>query len=626
MSDRYWPDLVCEDHVPLGRERSRPQGPAGRKGQVVSVRVGDQDGAIIGIHHLASGDPVAVKAVARLDVDLVALGQLRKVDPVDVVRRDAGHPRVAGPHRRRIVTGTGVEDAGIDAFLDRGVVIELRDADREIDAVDRPLQSWIDPRRDRGSLADLALPDLVQVLLLAHAAQHPVREASDQKQADDEARQPQDAHGVQAANGVRGPGARQASAKGAHLKSKTRTGLRLASLEDEVEGGSSAYRAFGPDAAAVAVDDPSGGGQPDAGPLEVALAVQPLKGPEQPVYIDHVEANPVVAHVNAGLAIDDLGPDLDPRILLGSGELPGVVEQVRQQDPDQALVSGTGHTLRDLHLDLSAGHLGSNFSSHFLDQPRDVDRFAVDLPAGETEKRLETVEDRRHALAGTPHALQVVLRLLVKLGAVFIEQRLAHRVEGEQRRAKVVGNGVAERLQLAVDRGQRRGAFLDQHLELAPVPPELLLRAIELDEHCDFGAQDCRYDRREDKIDRTEVVPPAHVGFGLVERRYEDDRCQLGARPLPDELGRLEAVHHRHAHVQQHDREFLPQQLSKSIRPARSLDDVLAEWRQDRLEREAFGRIIVHDEDVDRRLRLGLRLRHRLARARHHRAFRNRLT
>src|SRR5260370_1141073 len=191
MSDRYWPDLVCEDHVPLGRERSRPQGPAGRKGQVVSVRVGHQDGAIIGIHHLASGDAVAIKAVARLDVDLVALGQLRKVDPVDVVRRDAG--------------------------------------------------------------------------------------------------QPQDAHGVRAANRVRGPGARQDSAKGAHLKSKTRTGLRLASLEDEVESGSSAYRALGPDAAAVAVDDPSGGGQPDAGPLEVALAVQPLKGPEQPVHIDHVE-------------------------------------------------------------------------------------------------------------------------------------------------------------------------------------------------------------------------------------------------------------------------------------------------------------------------------------------------
>src|SRR6266550_5284264 len=410
------------------------------------------------------------------------------------------------------------------------------------------------------------------------------------------------------------------------IESKTRTRPRLASLEDEVEGGSLAYRAFGPDATAVAVDDPAGGGQPNAGPLEVALAVQPLKSPEQPVCIDHVEANSVVAHVNARLAIDGLGANLDPRFLLRPGELPGVVEQVREQDPGQTLVSRSGHTLRDLHLDLPAGHLGSNLSNHFLDHPRDVDRFAVDLPAGEAEKRLETIKDRRHALAGTPHSLQVVLRLLVQLGAVFLEQCLAHPVEREQRRAQVVGNRVAECLQLAVDRGQSRGAFLDQHLELAPVPPELLLRAIQLDEHRNLGAQDCRYYWRKDKIDSTEVVTPAHVGLGLVKRCYEDDRCQLGAGPLPDELRGLKAVHHRHAHVQQQHREFLPQQLSKSIRPARGLDHVLAEWRKDRLEREPLGRIVVDDEDVDRRLRLGLRLCHRLARAGHHRTFRNRLT
>src|SRR6267378_7944380 len=272
MPDRYWPELVCEDHETLSRERSRPQRPARRERQVESVRVRDQDGAVVGVHHLASGDAIAIQAVAGLDVDLVAFGQLRKVDPVDVVRRDAGHPRITGPHRRWVVSWPRVEDARVDAFFHRGVVIELRDADREIDPVHRSLQSGIDACRDRRSLANLALPDLVQVLLLTHAAQHPVREASDQKQADDEARQPQDAHGVRPANRVRGPGARQASAKGAHLKSKTRTGLRLASLEDEVEGGSSAYRAFGPDAASVAVDDPAGGGQPDAGPLEVALA------------------------------------------------------------------------------------------------------------------------------------------------------------------------------------------------------------------------------------------------------------------------------------------------------------------------------------------------------------------
>src|ERR1700704_5013849 len=236
MPDRYWPDLVGEDDVTLSRERSRPQWPARRERQVESVGVRDQDGAIVWVHHLAPGDAIAIEAVARLDVDLVAFGQLRKVDPVDVVCGHAGHPRIAGPHRRWIVAWPRIEDARVDAFLHCGVVVELWDSDRKIDPVHRSLQSGIDACRDRRSLADLALPDLIQVLLLTHAAQHPVREASDQKQADHHARKPEDAHRVRAARPGRGLGATQGSANG-HLDRKTRRQPRLASLKDEVEGG-----------------------------------------------------------------------------------------------------------------------------------------------------------------------------------------------------------------------------------------------------------------------------------------------------------------------------------------------------------------------------------------------------
>src|ERR1700687_1336455 len=67
-------------------------------------------------------------------------------------------------------------------------------------------------------------------------------------------------------------------------------------LEDEVEGGSLAYRPFGPGPSAMPVDDPADSGQADACARELALAVEPLEGSEELVSVDHVEADPVVAH------------------------------------------------------------------------------------------------------------------------------------------------------------------------------------------------------------------------------------------------------------------------------------------------------------------------------------------
>src|SRR5712671_4245204 len=99
----------------------------------------------------------------------------------------------------------------------------------------------------------------------------------------------------------------------------------------------------------------------------------------------------------------------------------------------------------------------------------------MDLSARESKQRLEAVEDRRHALARAPHPEQVVLGLLIELASVVFEQRLAQSVKRKQRRPQVVGNRVAERLELAVDRGERGGALFDQHLELAAVAAQLLL-------------------------------------------------------------------------------------------------------------------------------------------------------
>src|SRR5690606_26913805 len=51
-----------------------------------------------------------------------------------------------------------------------------------------------------------------------------------------------------------------------------------------------------PDASAVALEDPAGRSQTDAGTFEFVLPVQPLEQAEQLRRIPHVEADAVVAH------------------------------------------------------------------------------------------------------------------------------------------------------------------------------------------------------------------------------------------------------------------------------------------------------------------------------------------
>ena len=134
---------------------------------------------------------------------------------------------------------------------------------------------------------------------------------------------------------------------------------------------------------------------------------------------------------------------------------------------------------------------------------------------------------------------------------------------------------VAERLELAVDRRQRDGPFLDERFELGAISPQLLLGAIQLDEDADLGAHDRRHDRREDEVHRAKVVAAPHVGLGLVQRRHEDDRRELRAWPLTDQLRCLETVHDRHSHVEQDHGELVAEQLAQGVGARGRLHDDL---------------------------------------------------
>jgi hypothetical protein len=68
---------------------------------------------------------------------------------------------------------------------------------------------------------------------------------------------------------------------------------------------------------------------------------------------------------------------------------------------------------------------------------------------------------------------------------------------------------------------------------------------------------------------------------------------------LTDEGGRLESVHVRHLHVQQHDRELMREEPLQRLAPGVRLDEVLPQALQHRLERHQIGRLVIHQQNVD---------------------------
>src|ERR1700722_13206207 len=75
--------------------------------------------------------------------------------------------------------------------------------------------------------------------------------------------------------------------------------------------------------------------------------MQPLERAEQLPRVGGVEAGAVVAHVVADAArLGRPGAELDGRVVVGSGELPGVLQQVLQDGADEREVGLRAGRLR----------------------------------------------------------------------------------------------------------------------------------------------------------------------------------------------------------------------------------------------------------------------------------------
>ena len=88
-----------------------------------------------------------------------------------------------------------------------------------------------------------------------------------------------------------------------------------------------------------------------------------------------------------------------------------------------------------------------------------------------------------------------------------------------------------------------------------------------------------------------------------------------GAFARADQLGRLEAVHVRHLHVQQDGREIGVQQMTQRFGAGARQHQLLAQPIQRRLERHQIIRRVIHQQNLDAILRWNFWLRAYLLRS-----------
>ena len=151
---------------------------------------------------------------------------------------------------------------------------------------------------------------------------------------------------------------------------------------------------------------------------------------------------------------------------LAGGELPGVAEEIDQQDLEELGIAADDEARGQAHVDLARRVRRAQVVEDVPGDLGQVDRLGRHHGARHARQLQKVVDELGHALGGGADAPQVVLRGLVEDVAVVLGERQAEAVEGAQRRAQVVRDGVAERFQLPVGLRQLLGARGDAPLEV----------------------------------------------------------------------------------------------------------------------------------------------------------------
>ena len=202
------------------------------------------------------------------------------------------------------------------------------------------------------------------------------------------------------------------------MRSWAPTTVRRRRSKREVEDRSLRRDAFGPHPSAVATHDSHDDGQPESASRKFCPGMEPLEGLENYLAVGVVEADPIVSHmVDRDIPVGFGDANLDPSVIARSGELPCILEQLGQENPQEWHVP-IGRDFR-LHLEphVAVRSLCTQIVHDLLPQRGQVDFRPIDLGPGHLTEVTDVVDDTHHVPACGPNTLQVV--------CVFSSERLA---------------------------------------------------------------------------------------------------------------------------------------------------------------------------------------------------------
>src|SRR5471030_748468 len=156
--------------------------------------------------------------------------------------------------------------------------------------------------------------------------------------------------------------------------------LYLNLLQGEIKSRAFANLRFRPDAASVLMNHTLNGCQANAYPLKILAPVEPLENAEQLVDVPHIEADPVVAHVNHGGFIGGDLADLNNGGLIVAGELDGIGQQVDNDMFDEGRIAVQRRQFADAGIDIASLHSRLEDINGFVNQVPQVGGPPGDIP------------------------------------------------------------------------------------------------------------------------------------------------------------------------------------------------------------------------------------------------------
>ena len=99
------------------------------------------------------------------------------------------------------------------------------------------------------------------------------------------------------------------------------------------------WGAVGPHSSTVATHDSFDSGQSETASWEFSLGMEALEGSENSLTVGLFEADPIVSYiVDTAIRLVLFDAQLDPGTIARSGVLPGILQQVGQENPYERLV------------------------------------------------------------------------------------------------------------------------------------------------------------------------------------------------------------------------------------------------------------------------------------------------